>query len=119
MTSPRLRAAARGLVLDADDRVLLCRFSLADGLGRVWKRCGHGGRGIRARSGEAEPRERSVLRRAARTPTRPRALDGAGWSVDDLLAHAGPELFGPRALPVMLVELLGSGPPASLLDIGL
>ena len=38
----------------------------APSLGRVWKRCGEGGRGIRARLGEPGERERSVLRRASR-----------------------------------------------------
>ena len=42
MSAPRLRPAARGLVIDADDRLLLCRFDLPEQDVVVWTAPGGG-----------------------------------------------------------------------------
>ena len=42
MTAPRLRTAARGLVVDAEDRLLLCRFDLPHHEVVVWTAPGGG-----------------------------------------------------------------------------
>jgi hypothetical protein len=41
------------------------------------------------------------------------------WTLDELLAHQGPELLAPRALPQLLQDLLQHGPPAKPVELGL
>jgi len=41
------------------------------------------------------------------------------WTVDELLAHQGPEYFAPRDLPRLLAHLVQHGPPTTPTRLGL
>ncbi|HEU4945964.1 MAG TPA: GNAT family N-acetyltransferase [Kribbella sp.] len=159
---PRLRRAARAVVLDQDDRVLLVRFEFANGT-TLWATPGGG-----VEQGESvhealdrELQEEVGVRAAADPPylwhqvvvaeghaagydgvindyflVRVEAVAAGGtmseaelraenvtghrwWTLDELLAHEGPELFAPRDLPKLLQQVLEDGPPAEPLQLGL
>lgn len=159
---PHLRPAARAVVLDPADRVLLVRFAFAGGVA-LWAAPGGGiepGESI-----QAALRRELVEEVGIQPPADPPRLwhqvvvadghatgyDGvvndyflvrvdtpavAGslteaelraenitghrwWTVDELLAHRGPEFFAPRDLPRLLAELLQHGPPVTPVRLGL
>ncbi|MFC7219239.1 NUDIX hydrolase [Streptomyces polyrhachis] len=161
MPEPRLRHAARAVVLDEADRVLLCRFALP---GRnVWATPGGGveagesptqalRRELREEIGlplaDTPPRvwHRRVLAAGhargydgivedyylVRTPP----FDPAGaltpqelaaeniaefrwWTIPDIAAYEGPDLFAPRGLPALLTALLKDGVPLEPVELGL
>jgi ADP-ribose pyrophosphatase YjhB (NUDIX family)/GNAT superfamily N-acetyltransferase len=159
---PRLRPAARGVVLDRDDRVLLMRFQFSDGT-RLWATPGGGiepGESVqeglvRELSEEvglqpsADPphlwhqevvaeghavgydgvindyflvRVDSLTANGTMSDEELRAEGVYGhrwWTLEELLAHQGPELLAPRALPQLLNDLLQYGPPAKPTQLGL
>ena len=40
------------------------------------------------------------------------------WTLAEIAAYRGPDLFGPRELPSALAALLADGPPAVPLQLG-
>jgi ADP-ribose pyrophosphatase YjhB (NUDIX family)/GNAT superfamily N-acetyltransferase len=159
---PNLRPAARGVVLDRDDRILLMRFQFEDGTS-LWATPGGGIEpGESVQEGlERELTEEIGLRPPAAPPhvwhqeivaeghaagydgvindyflVRVDSLTPVGtlsaaelraesvyghrwWTLDELLAHEGPEVLAPRALPRLLQDLLRQGPPSEPVQLGL
>lgn len=137
------RNAARAIILDEDDRVLLCRFvsphpAVPNGAQAVWA----------APGGGMEPGEDglSTLRREVREETglvgdyflvrtthfEPRgeftddqlAADEhlAGfrwWRLPEIITYPGPDLFSPRDLATPLTDVLRSGIPSAPVMLGL
>jgi ADP-ribose pyrophosphatase YjhB (NUDIX family)/GNAT superfamily N-acetyltransferase len=159
---PRLRPAARGVVLDRADRLLLVRFEFSDGT-RLWATPGGGiepGESVqeglvRELSEEvgleppADPphlwhqevvaeghaagydgvindyfliRVDTLTANGTMSDEELRAEGVYGhrwWTLEELLAHQGPELLAPRTLPQLLQDLLQHGPPAKPIELGL
>jgi 8-oxo-dGTP diphosphatase len=112
----RLRPGARGIILDQDDRILLCRFEFnrQDGPAVVWATPGGG----------VEPGE-SLLAALRRELDEEVGLvvdhDAPHvWhqEVEEIATYQGPDLFGPRELPSALAALLADGPPAVPVRLG-
>jgi 8-oxo-dGTP diphosphatase len=160
----RLRAGARGIILDEDDRILLCRFEFnrADGRAVVWATPGGGveqGESLLAalrreldeevglvvdhdpphvwhqevvQPGRMEgydgvTNDYFLIRTAAFTPRGSMtdadlASEGVTgfrwWTMAEITAYQGPDLFGPRGLSTALAALLADGPPAVPLQLG-
>lgn len=159
---PQLRPAARAVVLDRDDRVLLVRFEFKNGV-TLWAAPGGG---IEPGESAQEALARELTEEVGVEPPADPAhvwhqvivadghatgYDGVTndyflvrvdtpnsvgtmseaelraenvtghrwWTVDELLAHQGPEYFAPRDLPRLLVHLLQHGPPAIPARLGL
>ncbi|MEQ4208975.1 NUDIX domain-containing protein [Actinopolymorpha sp. B17G11] len=153
---PRLRHAVRALIVDDEQRILLCRFDLSRQGIVVWASPGGGiepgetllgalrreldeevglaldgapphvwhqvveGPG-HARHYDGVVNDYFLLRtshfdpRGSFTPDQLAAENIAGlrwWSLAELDAYRGADLFSPRALPVVLRELLDNGVPA-------
>jgi 8-oxo-dGTP diphosphatase len=165
VSSPRLRPAARAIILDEDDRILLCRFQFArDGQQVVvWSTPGGGveaGESLLAalrrelleevglelpadpphvwhqqvvRAGHMNGydglvndiflvRTAAFVPRGTMTDAQLAAENVTGtrwWSLAEIAAYSGPELFGPRDLAALLGALLRDGPPATPLVLGL
>jgi len=164
MLPVRLRPGARGIILDEDDRILLCRFEFnrPDGATVVWATPGGGvepGESLLAalrreldeevglvvdydpqhiwhqedvRPGRFEgydgvTNDYFLIRTTAFTPRGSMTdaqLAGEGvtgfrwWTMAEIAAYSGPDLFGPRELPRALAALLADGPPAAPLQLG-
>jgi len=160
----RLRAGARGIILDEDDRILLCRFEFnrADGRAVVWATPGGGvepGESLLAalrreldeevglvvdhdpphvwHQEVAQPgrmegydgvtNDYFLIRTAAFTPRGSMtdadlASEGVTgfrwWTLAEITAYQGSDLFGPRGLPTALAGLLADGPPAVPSQLG-
>ncbi|MEV6286610.1 GNAT family N-acetyltransferase [Kribbella sp. NPDC051770] len=160
--TPNLRPAARAVVLDRDDRILLLRFAFGD-RPDVWAAPGGG-----VEPGESLPQaltrelaEEIGLNPPAGAPhiwhqevvAEGHAAGYAGvindyflvrvdthtpggsmsaaellaenvhghrwWTLQELTAYDGPDVFSPRALPVYLADLISNGPPSEPHLIGL
>jgi 8-oxo-dGTP diphosphatase len=167
MSEPRLREAARAVVLDPEGSVLLVRFEFPERIVQgtphparvVWATPGGGvdraesheeaiRRELSEEAGlealELGPvvwtrthlfelgidwdgqRERYFLVRAPRFEPRPKLtweqLNAEfvtairWWSLDEL--EAADAIFAPRRLPALVRELVGHGPPAQPVDVG-
>lgn len=160
----RLRAGARGIILDEDERILLCRFEFnrADGRAVVWATPGGGvepGESLlaalrreldeevglvldhdpphvwhqevvqagRMAGYDGVTNDYFLIRTAAFTPRGSMtdadlASEGVTgfrwWTMAEITAYQGPDLFGPRGLPTALAALLADGPPAVPLQLG-
>ncbi|MFC4111011.1 NUDIX hydrolase [Nonomuraea zeae] len=164
MPDPMLRRAARVLILDQDERVLLCRLDLtSEGGPVVWAAPGGGiepgesGRTALRRELDEEigfdlrGEPAHVWRQAAVGPRYAPGYDGVRndyyvvrtesfeprgaltderlaaefitrfrwWSVAEIAAYRGTEVFSPRALADLLGSLLADGLPARPLLLGL
>jgi ADP-ribose pyrophosphatase YjhB (NUDIX family)/GNAT superfamily N-acetyltransferase len=134
---PRLRPAARGVVLDVQGRILLLRFEFDDKV--VWAAPGGGVeagettyeglvRELREEIGLEVPADpQHVWHQVAVGNGFARGYDGVAaenvyghhwWSLDELQAHQGPALLSPRSLPYLLSGLLTQGPPSEPLFLG-
>jgi 8-oxo-dGTP diphosphatase len=160
----RLRPGARGIILDEDDRILLCRFEFSrqDGAAVVWATPGGGvepGESLLAalrreldeevglvvdhdpphvwhqevvHPGRMEGYDGVIndyflVRTVAFTPRGSMtdaelAAEGVTgfrwWTLAEIAAYQGPDLFGPRELPSALAALLADGPPPVPTQLG-
>ncbi|TCO45142.1 putative N-acetyltransferase YhbS [Kribbella antiqua] len=126
LTYPRLRPAARAVVLDPDDRILLVRFEFPSG--PIWATPGL----------EAPPDAPHLWHQEVVAEGHAAGYDGVindyflvrtdpftaedfhgdrWWTLEELQTHDG--RFSPRSLPALVQELLQHGPPTTPVPLGL
>jgi len=122
----RLRHSVRAIVLDDQDRILLCRFALQSRV--VWATPGGGIEPGYMSGYDGAIQDYFLVRTAAFQPNGALSRDQLAaenitdfrwWQLAEIANYQGPDLFGPRDLAGPLATLIKDGVPDQPLKLGL